>query len=85
MSKYNLDKFYTKDNIVDLCLSHINLSNYNTIIEPSAGNGSFSNKIDCIAYDIDPNNDNIIKQDFLSLDYSEFKSPILIIGNPPFG
>ena len=43
--KHKLDKFYTKDNIVNYCLSTINLNDYKTIIEPSAGNGAFSKKI----------------------------------------
>ena len=83
--KEPFDKFYTKGVIVDECLSHIDLSKYNTIIEPSAGNGSFSSKIDgCIAYDIMPQHQSIIKQNFLDLNVT-YNDPILVIGNPPFG
>jgi predicted RNA methylase len=84
--KSDLDKFYTKSNIVDLCLSKIELKRFNTIIEPSAGNGSFSLKIEnCIAYDIDPGHKSIIKADYLKLDLEFLENPILVIGNPPFG
>lgn len=85
MSKYGLDKFYTKDAIVDLILKKIQLNEFNVIIEPSAGAGAFSNKIhNCIAYDIQPENNNIVKQDFLQLN-RRFDGKVLIIGNPPFG
>ncbi len=38
-----LDKFYTKENIVKECLEKIKdkFDNYDIILEPSAGNGSF--------------------------------------------
>ncbi|HUS49554.1 MAG TPA: hypothetical protein VMZ91_05280 [Candidatus Paceibacterota bacterium] len=85
-SRYGLDKFYTKNSIVDMVLSNINLSLYSTVIEPSAGNGSFSKKIkNCIALDIKPEDDTIIKMNFFHFNYSNIKQPILIIGNPPFG
>lgn len=85
--KNKFDKFYTKPEIVDLCLKEIDLNKYDCIIEPSAGNGSFSKKLNCIAYDIEPEDSSIIKKDFLTLDKSVFKkyNNILVIGNPPFG
>lgn len=83
--KNSLDKFYTKIEVVKECLRFVDLKFYKTIIEPSAGNGSFSNLIKgCIAYDIEPEDKNIIKQDFLSID-KKFEKPVLVIGNPPFG
>lgn len=86
-SKYGVDKFYTKPNIVDFCLETINLDEFEEVIEPSAGNGSFSLKIEkCKAYDIYPENESIIKQDFFTFSYQkEEGKKILIIGNPPFG
>lgn len=56
------------------------------VIEPSAGNGSFSEQIPslCWAYDIEPEHPNIIKQDYLTLDVIYLWGR-LIIGNPPFG
>ena len=43
--KCELDKFYTNPEIVENLLRYINLESYDFIIEPSAGNGSFFNKI----------------------------------------
>lgn len=90
-----IDKYYTKDNIVDLCLNYvktnIKINDTDLIIEPSAGNGAFINGIksltnNYIFYDIEPENDEIIKQDYLLYDYSKYKNNIIhIIGNPPFG
>lgn len=88
MSKYGFDKFYTKKEIAKECISHLNLKEYKTIIEPSAGNGSFSNLLPKhkIALDLFPECDSIIKQDFLKFNLSEnCEKPILTIGNPPFG
>ena len=59
--------------------------NISEIIEPSAGNGVFSKKINnCIAYDIEPEDNSIIQQNFLYLDIP-YKQGRLFIGNPPFG
>ena len=79
-----LEKFYTKINTAKFCLEFLNLEDYDLIIEPSAGNGSFSNLLDCVAYDIEPEKDDIIKADFLNLNI-EKKGKILVVGNPPFG
>jgi len=82
------DKFYTKKNIVVGCLSLLgNLGRFKTIIEPSAGNGSFSSELPgCLAFDIEPENPTITKQDFLKLSGLEcLERPILVVGNPPFG
>jgi hypothetical protein len=45
MSKYGLDQFYTKKNVVIKCLGYLNLDEFDTIIEPSAGDGAFLNEI----------------------------------------
>lgn len=55
-------------------------------MEPSAGRGVF---LDCfdkpyLAYDIDPEDKRIVKQDFLTLDL-DYKKGRCIIGNPPYG
>jgi len=84
--KINLEQFFTTEINAKFCLSKLDLFKYERIIEPSAGSGSFSNLIEnCIAYDIEPRNKNIIKQDFLQLDISKTKGKTLIVGNPPFG
>ncbi len=61
-----------------------NIEQYDLIVEPSAGNGSFSKQLNCIAYDIEPEDVSIIEKDWFSV--SSLKgNHILIIGNPPFG
>lgn len=97
LKRNTIDKYYTKNSIVEQCVleltKYINISNDDLIIEPSAGNGSF---IGCIKnlsnnykfYDIEPDHNEVSKQDFLDIDYSEIKKEykkIHIIGNPPFG
>ena len=88
-TKLHLDKYYTPIELAKYCIDKtykvIGKENISEVIEPSAGNGSFSNHIkDCIAYDIEPESDGIVKQDFLQLEIP-YKQGRLIIGNPPFG
>jgi predicted RNA methylase len=88
-NKLNLDKYYTSDETAQYCIDVARKVLKGTkiieVIEPSAGNGVFSKKIkNCIAYDIEPEDNSIIKQDFLLLDIS-YKEGRLFIGNPPFG
>ena len=96
LNRNTIDKYYTKNNIVELCLNFINnnidINNDDLIIEPSAGNGSFILAIKSLTnnykfYDLEPENDEIIKQDYLLLNYNDFNfnNKIHIIGNPPFG
>jgi len=92
-----IDKYYTKDVIVNLCLiqvkNHLQICQNDLIIEPSAGNGSFISGIkqmtnNFIFYDLEPENVEIIKQDYILCNIDEFKNKkcnIHIIGNPPFG
>ncbi len=89
-----LDKFYTKDEISKKCISSLetkfNISDFDLIVEPSAGNGSFSNKLDkynLLSLDIQPESNNIIQMDFFDFDIAKFGNytNILTIGNPPFG
>lgn len=79
-----MDKYYTKPDIVDLCLSYIDVDSYDNVIEPSAGDGAFSTKINCTAFDIHPNHQDIIQQDYLEYKHI-MKGTTLVIGNPPFG
>ena len=81
----SIDKFYTQIKIAKECIDLVpELDSYDLIIEPSAGSGSFSSQLDCLAYDIEPENKNIIKQDWLTTKPIKDKH-ILVIGNPPFG
>ncbi len=97
LTRNTIDKYYTKPNVVDLCLNlvkkYIEINPNDLIIEPSAGNGSFITGIKSLSsnfkfYDIEPENEEIIKQDYLIYDYGIIKTTfnkIHIIGNPPFG
>ena len=97
LNRNTSDKYYTKGIVVELCLNlvkkYIQINPNDLIVEPSAGNGSFITGIKSITnnfkfYDLEPDNDEIIKQDYLLYNYSiidETFSKIHIIGNPPFG
>lgn len=88
MSKnIELDKFYTPKETAKKCIDIFwqTFFGVTEIIEPSAGNGAFSLQIpNCIAYDLEPEHESIIKQDFLKLDLP-YKQGRAFIGNPPFG
>ena len=90
MIKDEFDRFYTKENIAINLLNElykvIDINEFNTIIEPTAGNGAFSRNIDkCLAFDIFPQNDHIIKKDIFDIDFNKFERKIILIGNLPFG
>lgn len=97
LNRNTIDKYYTKDIVVELCLNlvtkYIQINADDLIVEPSAGNGSFISGIKSLTsnfrfYDLEPDNDEIIKQDYLLYDYGLIKnefSKIHLIGNPPFG
>jgi hypothetical protein len=86
--KIDLDKYYTPTDISLYCINKtfdiIGKDNITDIIEPSAGNGSFSLQLNCLSYDISPEHESIIKEDFLKLKLP-YKKGRLFIGNPPFG
>ena len=90
MAKIELDKYYTSPDLAEYIVNKtkeiIGEENITEYIEPSAGAGVFLKYLDkpYLAYDIEPENNNIIKQDFLTLDL-EYKKGRCIIGNPPFG
>jgi predicted RNA methylase len=94
LKRNTIDKYYTKPNIanklIKLVCQYVKISKKDLIIEPSAGNGSFFGIKKLGAnyrfYDLEPENDEIIKQDFLELDCNQLDyKKIHIIGNPPFG
>jgi hypothetical protein len=91
----DLDKFYTHPDIAKKFVGIIDnifpLKNFDLILEPSAGNGNILQYLpeNSIGLDIEPEAENIIKQDFF-----QYHSPydpifnnikIACIGNPPFG
>ena len=99
LQRNTIDKYYTNPTTVNLCIENIKKyvipNDFDVIIEPSAGNGAFiagikSLTYNQIFYDIEPENEEIIKQNFLTLDIRETglygtQNKIHIVGNPPFG
>lgn len=92
------DKFYTSKDCVKLCMNifkkNVIVKENDVCIEPSAGNGAFLDDIKLlfskyIFLDIQPDHDEIKKQDYLTYDYSKLTNnnnkKIHVIGNPPFG
>ena len=87
-----LDKFYTIPSYSKKCINNVfelyDKSKFDLIVEPSAGNGSFFNQLECdnkIGIDISSENANIIKMDFFDYMPGLHINNILVIGNPPFG
>lgn len=80
------DKFYTKPYVAQICYDKVSyyFSNNDFLIEPSAGSGSFSNimRNPMVAYDLVPENSNIIMGNWFDQDVPHNS---VIIGNPPFG
>ena len=90
MSKIELDKYYTPDDLAKYCVEKtkeiIGEKNITEYLEPSAGAGVFLKYLykPYLAYDIKPEGDNIVQADYLTLDL-EYKKGRCIIGNPPYG
>jgi hypothetical protein len=90
MSKIEFDKYYTPIDlaryVVDKTKEVIGIDNISEYLEPSAGAGVFLDFLekDYLAFDIEPEDDRIVKQDYLTL-YLPYKRNRCIIGNPPYG
>jgi hypothetical protein len=90
MAKIENDKYYTPQDLAKYCVEKtkevIGEDNITEYIEPSAGSGVFLDYLDkpYLAYDIEPENDKVTRQDWLSLEL-DYKQGRCIIGNPPFG
>ena len=89
-NRNQIDKFYTNPNIVKKYINHFEkyVNDNDLVIEPSAGNGAWSiplRKYNLIAFDIQPEAENIQQMDFLEVDLWAFNSNLHFIGNPPFG
>ena len=94
-NKLDLDQYYTSEKDMIYCVNKTldilqeNGYTVSEFLEPSAGQGVFSNYLytsgkNVIALDIEPKAEGIIKADYLV--YSlEYKKDRLIIGNPPYG
>lgn len=90
MAKIQNDKYYTSPDLAEYCVKKtrevIGEDNIIEYVELSAGSGVFLEYLDkpYLAYDIEPENSNIVKQDWLSLELN-YKEGRCVIGNPPFG
>lgn len=86
--KARYDQFYTTPAVAAQCLSILDLTQYDCVIEPSAGAGAFFSQIvhpQTIGMDIAPAAPGI--QSASWFDYripSQFRD-VLVVGNPPFG
>ena len=96
LKRNTTDKYYTAPTTVQFCLKkmkeHINIQIHDLCIEPSAGNGAFIQGIKSLGclytfYDLEPEHNEIIKQNYLTLDNPSnvTTQKIHLIGNPPFG
>lgn len=94
-NKLNLDQYYTSEEDMNYCVNKTldvlqeNGYEVSEFLEPSAGQGVFSNYLytsgkNVIALDIEPKAENIIQADYLTYEL-EYKKGRLTIGNPPFG
>lgn len=94
-NKLNLDQYYTSEEDMNYCVNktldilHERGYSVSEFLEPSAGQGVFSNYLatsglNIIALDIEPKAEGIIKTDYLEYNI-EYKKDRLIIGNPPYG
>ena len=90
MGKIPNDKYYTSPELAEYCVKKakeiIGDENITEYLEPSAGSGVFLDFLDkpYLAYDIEPEDERVNKQDYLSLNL-EYKKGRCVIGNPPFG
>ena len=98
LKRNSIDKFYTKKEVAMYCINlfkeYVAPNNDDLIIEPSAGNGAFIDAIKSLKcnyefYDLEPANDEIVKQDYLLYNNNNNNNnntqKIHIVGNPPFG
>ena len=90
MAKIENDKYYTSRELAEYVVNKtkdiIGKENITEYLEPSAGGGVFLDFLDkpYLAYDLYPEDDRIVKQDYLELDL-EYEQGRCIIGNPPYG
>jgi hypothetical protein len=88
------DQFFTPDHVTRKCwtifneVTKVNIADY-TFIEPSAGDGAFLKVLPqgTIAMDVEPRNERITRQDYLTWTPIEpnTQQNYIVFGNPPFG
>ena len=89
MTKIALDKYYTDENLAKHCIDvtfDLLGTDWERIIEPSAGDGSFLHLLPegTLAYDILAETDSVIETDYRTVELPYLEKS-LVIGNPPFG
>lgn len=90
MGKIKHDKYYTASHTAKYCVKKtkeiIGVENITEWLEPSAGAGVFLPYLDdnYLAFDIEPEAENIEQKNYLELDLPYLKGRC-VIGNPPFG
>jgi len=81
-----LDRFYTKPSISKMCLDVLDryITPIDTLVEPSAGGGSFFNQINNpkIGYDVSPNATGIIDSDWFNIKCQEDWSLVEVLKLP---
>ena len=95
LKRETIDKYYTSPDIVKTCIDlvkeNIRILPDDVCIEPSAGNGAFIGGIKTLFrnwrfYDLEPENDEIVTQDYLLLQTAPLLDKrVHVVGNPPFG
>jgi len=92
------DKYYAPpellEHVMQMVKKYVPLDQVTEIVEPAAGDGAFMPYLNPLAkqlgvkvfyYDLEPDNDNIPKQDFLNDNPMQYKPGRLIITGPPYG
>lgn len=86
--KIPYDKFFTTSSVARQCLSRLVLTQYDCVIEPSAGDGAFLALIDHpykIGLDINPCDVTITRMSWFDYRIPTVLKNVLVVGNPPFG
>lgn len=90
MGKIEQDKYFTQTSTAKYCVEKvkeiIGVENITEWLEPSAGAGVFLPYLDnnYLAFDIEPEAENVEQRNYLELDLPYSKGRC-VIGNPPFG
>jgi len=82
-----LDQYYTHRHVAQVCLSKLNYDDYDVIVEPSAGDGSFFDFLPAdkrVGIDLKPAGVFIQTGNFFDWKFDSNKK-YLVVGNPPFG
>ena len=82
-----LDQYYTHRHVAQVCLSKLNYDDYDVIVEPSAGDGSFFDFLPAgkrVGIDLKPAGAFIQTGNFFDWKFDSNKKH-LAVGNPPFG